>query len=163
MLTRDRVLEALAYEPQTGVFRWRISPGRRVRPGKVAGSLNAKGHRFIQLDGERHAAHRLAWLIVKGVWPTDEIDHRDLNKDNNSIGNLREATRPQNVANTPIRSDNSSGVKGVHFHCKRGKWCAVIGVNGRKIHVGDFDTLEAAAEARAKAANDLHKEFARTA
>lgn len=52
---------------------------------------------------------------------------------------------------TNIRTDNTSGVKGVGFHKRSGKWVARIYVDGRPIYLGAYDKLENAAKARRQA------------
>lgn len=47
--------------------------------------------------------------------------------------------------------NNTSGVKGVWWHIKEQKWQAAIGFKNKRIYLGSFDTLEAAAKARALA------------
>jgi HNH endonuclease len=87
--------------------------------------------------------HCIAWLLHYGNWPQSEIDHINLIKIDNRICNLREATRQQNVWNSPLRSDNTTGYKGVTA-TKSGKFEAGIKVNGKKKHLGTFDTELAA-------------------
>jgi len=60
-----------------------------------------------------------------------------------------------------VRKHNKLGVKGVSVKC--GKYVAHIKINGKKNHLGTHDTIEAAAAAYSKAANDNHGEFARVA
>jgi hypothetical protein len=92
---------------------------------------------------------------VKGV------DHKDGNGLNNRRNNLRIATLSQQMYNTAKRSDNTSGVKGVWWHAQCGKWCAQIETEGRKISLGLFATLDAAAQARHAAEVKYHGTFAR--
>src|SRR6266700_4134664 len=91
-----RLRELLSYDPGTGILCWRISKGKR-KAGAVAECKSKDG--YIAIGHDRWAAHRIAWAIYYGEWPRQEIDHRDLNKSNNSIINLREANRAQNAAN----------------------------------------------------------------
>ena len=88
-----------------------------------------------------------------------DIDHRDRNKANNRIANLRKATASQNLFNSPKRTRNTSGVKGVSLN--RNKWQARIMVNGVDIRLGRFVSKGMAAVAYAKAAIRYHGEFAR--
>lgn len=55
------------------------------------------------------------------------------------------------------RKDNSTGVKGVAWMKSLKKYRAIIGYNNRKIHLGDFDDLEKATEARLRAEKKYHK------
>ncbi|ECH9128545.1 HNH endonuclease [Salmonella enterica subsp. enterica] len=76
--------------------------------------MHNKGYWRITHANKCYLAHRLAWFFCYGVWPK-EIDHIDNNKLNNSIGNLREVTHQLNQLNMPLRSNNTSGVKGVNW------------------------------------------------
>jgi hypothetical protein len=92
------------------------------------------------------------------------IDHVDGCKTNNRITNLREATNQQNLRNMArLRSDNTSGFRGVHWAKKRQKWVAAICVDGRSKFLGHYPTRQAAHEAYSLAATELFGEFARAA
>ena len=53
------------------------------------------------------------------------------------------------------RSDNTSGVKGVSFHKRSGKYMAYITLARKRRYLGCFDTLEEAAKARREAEVEL--------
>jgi hypothetical protein len=112
------------------------------------------------VDGHTYHEHRLAWFYMKGVWPKGDIDHIKGDKSDNRITNLREATTSQNKANERIRVNNTSGYKGVTWHRKRRKWEAHIGVNGKGLTLGYFDSPERAFIAYMKAAWDHFGDFA---
>ena len=76
------------------------------------------------------------------------IDHIDGNGLNNTKSNLRIVTQSQNCMNRSIRSDNSSGIIGVRMRRETKKWVATIYKNGTSHYLGDFETIEKAAEAR---------------
>lgn len=80
------------------------------------------------------------------------VDHINGDKLDNRRENLRIVSRQQNVWNSGMRSDNTSGYKGVTFKKATGKYIARIRHNGRRIHIGDFtDPAEAARAYDAKA------------
>lgn len=60
-------------------------------------------------------------------------------------------------------ANNTSGVKGVCWAKETGRWQAGIKKDGRQIYLGQFDTLEAAAAARAQAEQKYFGEFSRAA
>lgn len=143
-----RAQELLRYDPETGKMIWRVSQGR-VRAGTEAGTFTSDGyHRKVQIDGRNYLAHRLAWLIVTGEWPTEEIDHISGDGLDNRWSNLREATHTVNGRNAKRYSHNTSGFTGVGWHKASRKWQANIKVNGTYIHLGCFDDLTAAVEVR---------------
>lgn len=77
------------------------------------------------------------------------IDHADQNKLNNRRNNLRFLTKSGNGANSKLSKNNTSSIKGV-TKTRNGKWTASLMLNRKHIHLGTFDTIEEAAEARAK-------------
>lgn len=161
-LTSARVREALHYDPETGFFTWLVDRGR-ARAGARAVSVYSKGYPGIGLDGERHAAHRVAWLYVTGSWPERQIDHIDGAKNNNAWRNLRSATHAQNKQNVGKPSTNTTGFKGVCRSQNRKRFYAYIRSNGAHLYLGAFDTPEEAHAAYCTAAERLHGEFARAA
>jgi len=90
------------------------------------------------------------------------VDHINGNSLDNRRQNLRLATRAQNMQNAGANSRNTSGYKGVHWLAAASKWQARIRHNGKRIHLGVFDTAEQADEAYRNAADSLHGEFANT-
>ena len=160
MITQVRLQELLHYDPKTGDFTWRVARGKS-RVGASAGSITSEGYLQIGIDGERFKAHRLAWLYAHGVWPQQEIDHIDMDGINNSLANLREASRSQNEANKPANSRNTSGVKGVCWNKQRLRWQAVIGFEGKAYHLGFFTNINDAAAAYSAKASELFGNFAR--
>lgn len=140
-LTAERLRERLSYEADTGLFRWLVKPSDRYPAGMLAGTANAAGYIQINVDGRLYYAHRLAWLYVTGLWPSDRIDHRDRNKANNKFYNLREATHGNNTTNRiiPKRSGLPRGVTKIS-----GSYHARIKHNKKLIYIGCFHTPEEA-------------------
>jgi len=165
-MTAQRVRDLLGYDPQTGVFTWKAT-ARRAVAGSVAGTIYKNGRRYITIGRQRYFAHRLAWLYVHGRWPSAQIDHRNMDRDDNRIENLREATNQQNVANRGVMSSNHLGRKGVGISSDRvhapQRYRARIRVNDKLIHLGYFSTPDLASAAYAEAAVKHFGEFARSA
>lgn len=126
----------------------------------MAGTPHDGGYRKIVLYSRKYFAHRLAWIYVYGVAP-DKIDHIDGDRDNNRIANLRACTNSQNSANSRIRSDNSSGLKGVSWDCTKKKWVAQIRCHGKSFHLGRFKSKIDASVAYSSAAVRFFGKFAR--
>lgn len=123
-----------------GAYRWRINhAGYAVR--------DTSGGRVVFLHNE-----------ILGARPRS-VDHVNLDRLDNRRENLRFTTEMLNKANLRLRSDNSTGFKGVSR--RRGKWRATINCNGRQRHLGDFGDPQAAAIAYDDAARTLFGEFAR--
>ena len=129
---------------------------------KLAGSLRNDGYIGIYIKGEYFFAHRIIWEMFKGEIPEGKtIDHKDLNRANNRISNLRLCDQYQNNMNKTKTIANKSGYKGVSFHKQKKKWVAKIGVKGKSKFLGFFDSPEEAAEAYKQRAIELYGEFAR--
>lgn len=148
-LTLERLHEAFSYEPDTGLFRWKIvvrKHGGRTQPGDIAGSPTGNGYLELGLDRETFHLHRLAWFYSYGVWP-QRIDHINRDRGDNRLSNLREVTNKQNQENRGVRHDSSTGIKGVQ-PLPSGRWRASIKHNWKQIHIGCYSTIEEAQLAR---------------
>jgi hypothetical protein len=98
---------------------------------------------------------------MTGAWPTGQIDHINLKRNNNQWSNLREATAGQQIQNTRASSTNTSGFKGVSWSRQTRKWLATIRINGKSTYLGRFATPERAWLAYALAARKHFGKFAR--
>lgn len=150
-LTQETLKRHLNYDEITGTFTWLIPTSNRVKSGEIAGCKNNMGYVVIRLFGKLYLAHKLAWLFVKGCFPTECIDHKNHDKSDNSFENLRECTYAENGKNHPITKRNKSGTVGVYWHKYAKKWAAAIFVNKKQIHLGLFTTKEEAIIARNEA------------
>lgn len=152
ILTADKARERLDYDPETGIFlwKWRDSVKRQLntRAGKIAGCANRDGYLLIMVDGVPHRAHRLAWLIVTGEWPVDQIDHVNGDPADNRVANLRAVNHAENMRNQAMPRNNTSGVVGVARHKATGKWVAYIYANGSRLCLGSFTAKTDAIAAR---------------
>jgi hypothetical protein len=146
-----------SYEPATGMLRWKVARGK-IKPGDLV-SCKSNGYFSVMVDGRNFKAHRIIWLLAKGEWPTDEIDHRDGNPANNKPRNLRLATSSQNKMNCKIGRRNTTGCKGVYLDKRDGRWYARVSKNRTPLHLGRFDTKEQARAAYAAAATQHYGEF----
>jgi hypothetical protein len=162
-LTQERLKELLHYDPETGLWTWKVQRNWRKPVGSIAGAIskasfsNGGGYRYIGLDGRDYLAHRLAVFYMTGEWQVGELDHRDTNRDNNRWTNLRPATHDGNGANAKLRSHNKTGFKGVSFNKHAGRYMVNVG----KYYIGLFDTAEEAHQAYCDAAHAKYGEFFR--
>lgn len=157
MLTADRLRFLFDYDPDTGRFTRRITVGGQ-RAGTSPAYVDDHGYIRFQVDGALYRAHRLAWLYVNGSFPKQDLDHRDGNRQNNRITNLRECCDSQNAQNaqSAARADNTHGYRGVSYQSQLGLWQARIMVNGKSKSCGLFATPEAAHAAYVEAKLRLH-------
>ena len=179
-ITAEEVRKLLDYNPDTGALTWRArtpdmfregkgryTPERNCKiwnaryAGKNAGCMDGHGHVVVKIDYCRYQAHRVAFVIMTGEWPPEEVDHKNLDRANNAWENIRAASKAQNMQNVSVRSDNASGVKGVSFCKKSEKYEAYIHSGGKKKSLGYFVNLDAAAKRRRSAAIEAFGEFGR--
>lgn len=160
-ITPEFCRQLLRYDPETGKLWWRARPREMFSSGRLFAawtvkyegreafiSLTSDGYRKGQIDRITFRAHRVAWAIVHGAWPDGEIDHINGNPSDNRISNLRVVDAATNNRNLGRRSDNQTGVSGVSFHAKSGRWHARIREAGRFKHLGSFTTKAEAVDAR---------------
>jgi hypothetical protein len=87
------------------------------------------------------------------------VDHIDGNTLNNQRSNLRIVNRFQNGMNQGKHKNNTSGYKGVNSNGFN--YMARIRVNGERIYIGTYSTVEEAGRAYDNKAKELHGEFAK--
>jgi len=150
-LTRKRLRAVLHYDPLTGAFTW-------IKSGRIAGHVSKRsGHRSIKLNGRPYQASNLAWLYVKGRWPTRIVDHENREAGDDRFVNLRLATKRQNMHNSKPRRDGT-GLKGVGP--QRGRFRSRITVNGVQLFLGNFATAAQASAAYRSAARKHFRTYA---
>lgn len=158
-LTHDRLLEALSYDPETGVFRWRIRAAKNTHIGAVAGRVRPDKYCAIRLDNRSYYSHRLAWFYSYKTWPVRLLDHKNCDPGDNRLENLREADHSRNKANRAAPSNNTSGCKGVDWVPKLKRWRVRVQADGVPYHVGVYKTFEAAVDAHRVATLRYQGEF----
>jgi hypothetical protein len=103
------------------------------------------------IDNRQFRASRLTWKLVKGEEPPQYLDHKNRDKLDDRIENLRPLTASENSLNTGLSIRNTSGVIGVHpqYVGEYGPyWQAFITVRREKIYLGSFKDFGVAAAAR---------------
>lgn len=154
MITQSLLKEILHYEPDTGVFTWRVRLSKNTHIGDIAGTPFQK-YRRIGIGGRLYRAHRLAWLYVHGVWPSKEIDHIDGDWLNNRLTNLRDVSSQINAQNRKrARADNKTGFLGVSQ--VNGRFLAQIRTGHVSRNLGFFDSPELAHAAYVQAKRKYH-------
>jgi len=157
VLGQKTLKELLHYNPDTGDFTWLISKG--VKAGTVV-KYSIQGHIYVRIHGRSYPIHRLAFLYMTGEFPVDQVDHINNIRSDNRFINLRECNSFENTCNSPLRSDNTSGAKGVHWDSKNSKWYASICAKKTRYFLGRFDDFELAEFVINEARDILHGEFA---
>jgi HNH endonuclease len=163
LVTQERLKELFYYHPDSGDFVRLVMTSSNARAGYQVGCPDKDGYLVFRVDGVLYKAHRLAWLYMHGVWPPHGIDHEDKITNHNWISNLRVANQSQNLCNTGLRKDNSSGHKDIKWRPSRGKFTVEIQYNKKSKYVGIYSRLEDAIIARDATIAEMHGAFARTA
>lgn len=156
MITQAELKEYVNYDSLTGIFT-NIKPRQSCGFGRILGSLQTDGYLQTRINGKSYLLHRLAWLYVYGNFPLNILDHKDTDKKNNKIENLRPSTHSKNQFNRGVATCSKSGAKGV---TKNGNaWRAQARVDGNRYDLGTFKTIEEAAKAYQDFAKANHGEF----
>jgi hypothetical protein len=158
MITQEKLKQIFYYD--NGNLYWKIRHGSLGMVGKKVGSLMQNGYYTTKINKKSYLIHRLIYLWHHGNLP-QFLDHIDLNKGNNKIENLREATKSQNALNRKLLKNNTSGHKNVIFNKKSKKWLVRLTINGKDKDFGYYKNLELAGLVAEEARNITHKEFAR--
>ncbi|MGU3456584.1 HNH endonuclease signature motif containing protein [Brevundimonas sp. M1A4_2e] len=161
--TYEEVASRYSYDPITGNIYYRQTDYRNRADGR--GDYTAGIYRHVWFPASKgrrssYMAHRIAWLLHYGEWPTDQIDHIDGDPHNNAITNLRVVTMTQNLRNRRTFKNNKLGVKGVCV-TPYNTFRAQLWKDGKFILQKSFKTLAEATAAYEEAAlaafGDYHR------
>ncbi|WP_241622755.1 HNH endonuclease signature motif containing protein [Rosenbergiella australiborealis] len=136
-----KLREKLFYNSETGNFTARLERGVRIKS-----SIRDNGYITVHFSGKKYLAHRLAWFYMHGKWPEHDIDHINGNPSDNSLKNLREATRADNSHNRVIGKNNTSGLRCVSQNRRNGRWRINIWRGGHKFYLGEYISKVKAAQ-----------------
>ena len=138
----ERINALVTYDPDTGIFSWKVPRSRHNKPkariGSRADYIDRRGYRRINLAPWKYA-HRVAYLLMTGEWPIMVIDHANRDKSDNRWKNLRHVSHAENMLNQGAAKNNTSGHVGVS-RTKSNKWRAEY----RGKHGGNFACKTAA-------------------
>lgn len=154
-ITREELMAILDYNPDTGIFRWKIHRNVNAIKGREAGSVRRDGYIQVCVNYKKLLAHRLAWFMTYNIWPKYQIDHVNGNRSDNRLCNLREATPSQNSQNVIVKHCSSTQLLGVSFDRRRNKYRVRMWHEGKRLWLGYYSTAEEAYEARLAAQNEL--------
>jgi len=147
-LTQERLKELLDYNPDTGVFTWKVIRWGGIAAGKQAGCVIPNGYRQIRVDYKLYQASRLAWLFMEGYLPEYDTDHINRIRGDDRWINIRHVSRQCNIRNQGRSKKNTSGVTGVCWDKKCGKWMARIKINYKEKNLGRFSEFKDAVKTR---------------
>ena len=155
-ITQERLRELFDYSD--GYFVRKINAGTRGKVGDIVKGTNQHtGYLAVKVDGKKHLFHRTVWIWHHGdITDGLQIDHRNGNRTDNRLENLRLVTPRENQQNRGLHKMNTSGFIGVTWNKKYKKWHAKIKFNYKTIHLGNFENKTDAANAYLEAKKELH-------
>lgn len=120
---------------------------KKLAVGTVMASGQGNKHRKVMhFDGNFYPLHRVIYFLYTGVWPLGVVDHINGDWLDNRPENLRDVTQSENTKSyAPAHKDSSSRFRGVHWFKRDSRWQAQIMCNGKRYHIGYFNTEEEAA------------------
>lgn len=152
-LTQADVRKIFDYDAENGILIKKFKSGKRSPCGHTP-ILNGYGK--VGIGESEYLSHRIIWLWYYGEWPSGLIDHRDGNRINNRIENLRIAGQEMNAQNSKLYNTNTSGFRGVSWYPPRGKYRVYITVGYRRKHIGYYPSFEDAVLAAMLAKIEYH-------
>lgn len=87
----ETLKDLVAYDPVSGVFRWRKTVSNRAKAGSLCGCKTKSGHVVLRLNGKLYQASKLAWAYVYGAAPATKLRFKNGDSSDNSIANLEES------------------------------------------------------------------------
>lgn len=150
-LTIEFVRSVLDFDPETGIFTWKVVQSNRIKVGERAGVVATNGRRYISVCGEKIMAHRLAWFHFHGEWPKGDVKQKNQNYDDCSIENLIDQPRQVTASSRKLNASSKSGYPGVSWDSRRERWQVHITRDYKQVAVGSFDDLSTAIAARKEA------------
>jgi hypothetical protein len=178
------LLQLFHYDPMTGVCVWLPRPASFFTgnnrfsaevvakqwnsrwAGRPIGAVNSWGYLEAKVFGRSYKLHMLIWVYQTGAWPKQRINHENDCLTDNRWSNLREGTYAQTSARRRTTSKSGAWLRGAYPTHRRGNakpWRASITIEGKRIHLGVYETELDAHEAYAAAAKYYYGEFARAA
>ena len=150
------------WEYRDRALYWLIKCGRGVTVRHIGDKVVVKGdplgYQYVTWRRKHYAIHRIVFLLANG-WLPDCVDHIDGNPANNTIENLRAASRLQNQHNRRANAKSKTGIKNVTPH--QGKWAVRFSIKGKTKHIGCYGDIELAELVAQEARNLFHGKFAR--
>lgn len=145
----------ISYNPDTGEMRNHYT-------GTLFSNSRLSSYIIFRVSKNKvFYVHREAYELGTGTKIPEgyEVDHIDLNKQNNKVENLRLVTRSQNMINRPCFKNNSLREKGISYEPEKRLYRVRLSLKGKRYYFGRYKLLEDAVSARNKALESLHGEY----
>jgi hypothetical protein len=144
----------IKYYPQTGIIKLR-DYSLKGNPWKIKKGFYGGGYLLIWIGNKKYRVHRIVYKLYNPEWDIEDgskdnqIDHKNHNRMDNRIINLRNVTEQENCF-------NKKATKGYNWHKKTKKWRAQIHLNRKNIYLGLFEKEEDARNAYLDAKKIYH-------
>lgn len=173
-MTERDIHEAFMLVSKSGHLYWRIRPvshfknkaeadkwNKRYAGFRVRDNKASNDYREVWFMGRKVYTHRIAYMLAHGDLPKGhKVDHINRNTLDNRPENLRLATTAQNAWNRGISRVNTTGVTGVYYEPKVGKYRALIRYEGKLIYLGRSESMEEAVVLRRAAEREYFGQYA---
>jgi len=124
----------------------RLSTGNNLKFFLVGSKKIDNQYYAIDFKGYFLRVHRL-FFYYHNLYLPKIVDHKDRNRFNNDIENLRNLNDSESARNTKKRKQTSSKYKGVSFNKQSNKWESKIMLDKKRIFLGYFDDEDDAGQA----------------
>lgn len=151
MLTKNYVNSLFIYK--NGDLYWKVKKTSNTNLEKPIRSKDSGGYRNVRIDNKLYRVHRIIFLMFNGYLP-EMVDHINRNKEDNTISNLRAATRSQNGFNR-----ESTKTRNIYWNKNSNKWQVSLRIDGKNKSLGYYGDLELARLVAQEARLKYHKEF----
>ena len=151
-----------------GRMIWRVpKENRRDLIGKEAGGAirgeSGADYWYVRVYGELYKRADLIYFVYHGEWARPTVDHADRNSLNDSISNLRPANSAEQARNRRTKKERVGAQRGMPMGVRKlesGRFQASLFVDGAKLQIGTFDTVEEAQKAYIRKRMQHFREFA---
>jgi hypothetical protein len=158
MVPAFHLRKLFSYNPDTGTIVRAVSAGR-CSAGETVFALDRDYlHVRVTWDGRKHKiyGHVLAWVLYYGTYPSRKIAHLNDNCADNRLKNLAERGDHHHARHSRMKSNNTSGAKGISWDCRRQLWKVEITVDYKNKFVGRFADKDQALAAYIAASQEHH-------
>ena len=136
---------------------------RNINTGRILKtSVNTDGYKIVGIyNKKKKLGKKIHRLVADAFIPNLEnkecVDHINGNRQDNWLVNLRWASKCENNQNKKMYIKNKLGYTGIRI--ERNKYRSELRHNNKYYHLGNFEKLEDAVEARLRKSEELFKEY----
>ncbi|CAB3952810.1 HNH endonuclease [Achromobacter piechaudii] len=162
-LSKAEIEARLVVDIDTGVVVWKdATKYHKNLAGEIAGGpRNSRGKPYwtIRINGIPYRRSQIVLVMATGVWPAETVDHINGDSLDDRACNLRHASITQNNWNQRRRAKEDGLPTGVRL-TKGGRFQARIACHQKPLHLGIFDSADAAHRAYQEKRVELFGRFA---